>query len=89
MFTSDTASVVAAQPAPRLRRLAELPDSATQALEHAGVAVLWTTTSAFCPALAAARLLVVEALIGRTRRTRATGPGPEHPLGATGKVSRT
>ncbi|MGW5861702.1 MFS transporter [Streptomyces sp. NPDC055239] len=43
------------------------PVTATQLLEHLGVATLWTVTAALCLALAAAQLLVIKPLIARTR----------------------
>ncbi|MFD6874142.1 MULTISPECIES: MFS transporter [unclassified Streptomyces] len=63
------------------------PVTSTQALEHAGVAVLWAATAGLCLALAAVQLLVVDTLIGRTRRSRA--PGTDRSPEATGQVSRT
>ncbi|MBT2385179.1 MFS transporter [Streptomyces sp. ISL-11] len=48
------------------------PITATQMLEHTGVAPLWIVTAALCLALAAAQPLVVEPLI--TTRTRAPHP---------------
>ena len=63
------------------------PVTSTQALEHAGVTVLWTATAALCLALAAAQLVIVDPLIGRTRLSRAARP--DHLPEATRPVNPT
>ncbi|MEU9145528.1 MFS transporter [Streptomyces sp. NPDC048349] len=54
------------------------PVTATQMLEHAGVAALWAGTAGLCLVLAAAQLLVVTPLINGTERPK---PAPDTPPG--------
>ncbi|MET9604889.1 MFS transporter [Streptomyces sp. NPDC006512] len=62
------------------------PVTATQTLEHAGVTALWAGTAGVCLVLAAAQLLVVDALLGRPKHPRpkhTPTPRPDHPEAIT------
>ncbi|WP_255954343.1 MFS transporter [Streptomyces odontomachi] len=63
------------------------PVTATQLLDHAGVAPLWLVTAGLCLALTAAHLLVVQPLIARTAAPApprgGTPDAPRHPAKST------
>lgn len=62
------------------------PVTATQMLEHAGVAALWAGSASLCLALAAAQLLVVKPLISGKGRT---APAPDTTSGEATPVAET